>query len=49
MLSIPKTCDAPEIMQLSRFCPWQDHLFDLEEEEEAPGTAFQDSGFLSPT
>lgn len=24
-----------EIMKLSRFCPWQDHLFDLEVEEES--------------
>mmetsp|Transcript_100093 Transcript_100093/g.283367 ORF Transcript_100093/g.283367 Transcript_100093/m.283367 type:complete len:359 (+) Transcript_100093:1-1077(+) len=27
-----------EIMRLPRFCPWQDHLFDLEEESEASRT-----------
>lgn len=27
-----------EIMKLPRFCPWQEHLFDLEEEEEAART-----------
>ncbi|CAJ1337796.1 unnamed protein product [Effrenium voratum] len=38
-----------EIMLLTQFCPWQDHLFDLEEEEEANRTPlvkyviFQDS------
>jgi len=38
-----------EIMKLTQFCPWQDHLFDLEEEEEALRTPlvkyvlFQDS------
>jgi len=31
-----KEVDASgEIMKLPRFCPWQEHLFDLEEEEEA--------------
>mmetsp|Transcript_114968 Transcript_114968/g.357117 ORF Transcript_114968/g.357117 Transcript_114968/m.357117 type:complete len:381 (+) Transcript_114968:85-1227(+) len=27
-----------EIMRLPRFCPWQEHLFDLEEEDEASRT-----------
>mmetsp|Transcript_72232 Transcript_72232/g.209114 ORF Transcript_72232/g.209114 Transcript_72232/m.209114 type:complete len:365 (+) Transcript_72232:55-1149(+) len=27
-----------EIMKLPRFCPWQEHMFDLEEEEEANRT-----------
>lgn len=27
-----------EIMRLPRFCPWQEHLFDLEEEEETART-----------
>mmetsp|Transcript_44643 Transcript_44643/g.104009 ORF Transcript_44643/g.104009 Transcript_44643/m.104009 type:complete len:367 (-) Transcript_44643:43-1143(-) len=41
--------DSGEVMLLARFCPWQDHLFDLEEEEEANRTPlvkyvlFQDS------
>ena len=32
-------------MLLSRYCPWQDHLFDLEEEEEALGLGLRGSGF----
>jgi len=44
-----KVHESGEIMLLSRYCPWQDHLFDLEEEEEAHRTPlvkyvlFQDS------
>lgn len=37
----------PEIMKLTRFCPWQDHLFDLEEEEEASFVAEEWCQFMT--
>jgi len=44
-----KVHPSGEVMKLPRFCPWQEHLFDLEEQEEAYRTplvkyvVFQDS------
>eukprot|EP00441_Pelagodinium_beii_P023292 CAMPEP_0197676900 /NCGR_PEP_ID=MMETSP1338-20131121/87561_1 /TAXON_ID=43686 ORGANISM="Pelagodinium beii, Strain RCC1491" /NCGR_SAMPLE_ID=MMETSP1338 /ASSEMBLY_ACC=CAM_ASM_000754 /LENGTH=347 /DNA_ID=CAMNT_0043257651 /DNA_START=38 /DNA_END=1078 /DNA_ORIENTATION=+ len=49
LLERSKVHSSGEIMRLPRFCPWQEHLFDLEEEEEAHRTPlvkyvlFQDS------
>mmetsp|Transcript_51699 Transcript_51699/g.93157 ORF Transcript_51699/g.93157 Transcript_51699/m.93157 type:complete len:370 (+) Transcript_51699:54-1163(+) len=44
-----KVHSSGEILRLARFCPWQEHLFDLEAEDEAASTPlvkyvlFQDS------